>query len=82
MRKTVVLSVLLLLVLSSVAFASPEFIAKYAAVKPEIDGILDDAWAEAPVVTLTMENYEAIGGSYAFAFRWICCWRSVPSNVG
>lgn len=65
MRKTVVLSVLLLLVLSSVAFASPEFIAKYAAVKPEIDGILDDAWAEAPVVTLTMENYEAIGGSYA-----------------
>lgn len=63
--KKVVLALVLVLSLGTVAFASPDFIAPKASVTPVIDGILGDAWASAPVVEISMENYEEIGGSYA-----------------
>lgn len=65
MKRSVILSIALVLVLSSMVFASPEFVANYASVAPVIDGVLDEVWADAAVVTLTMDNYEAIGGSYS-----------------
>mgnify|MGYP001028646221 CR=1 FL=1 len=65
MKKTFVLTMIFVLTFGVMAFARPEFTAQHAEVAPVIDGVLDEVWANAPVFELTMENYEAIGGSYA-----------------
>lgn len=62
MKRILALSLILVLAISAAALAKPEFTAVYGT--PVIDGILDEVWKNAPVVELTMDNYEAIGGSY------------------
>ncbi len=62
MKKSLVLTLVMVLLVSASAFA--EFKAMYTEVAPVLDGVLDDVWATAPVFEITMDNYEAIGGSY------------------
>lgn len=62
MKRSLVLSLIFVLALGTAVFAQPQYTAVYGT--PVIDGIMDDVWLSAPVVELTMDNYESIGGSY------------------
>ena len=62
MKRILTLSLILVLAIGATALAKPEFTAIYGT--PVIDGLLDEVWKNAPVVELTMDNYEAIGGSH------------------
>ncbi|MEJ6951075.1 sugar-binding protein [Natronospora cellulosivora (SeqCode)] len=62
--KKLVLTMVLLMALTVVSFAGPEFVAQRADRAPNITGIFAGAWLDADVFELSMDNYERVGGSY------------------